>query len=43
VVEGWEESLRGMRVGGRRELIVPSKLAYGTGTLIYVIDLLKVE
>jgi len=43
VVEGWEEGLRGMRVGGRRELIVPSKLAYGTGALIYVIDLLKVE
>lgn len=39
----WEEGLVGMRVGGRRELIVPSKLAYNRGPLIYVIDLLSIE
>jgi peptidylprolyl isomerase len=42
VLDGWEEGMKGMKVGGRRELIVPSKLAYGTGTLVYVIDLLRV-
>jgi peptidylprolyl isomerase len=42
VVAGWEVGLKGMKVGGRRELIVPSKLAYGEGALIYVIDLLGI-
>jgi peptidylprolyl isomerase len=43
VIEGWEEGLRGMKVGGRRELIIPSNLAYKTGTLIYVIDLRAIK
>jgi peptidylprolyl isomerase len=42
-VKGWEKGLVGMRVGGRRELLVPSSLAYGEGALLYVIDLLAVE
>lgn len=42
-VEGWEKGMIGMRVGGRRELIVPSKMAYGTGALVYVVDLLRVK
>lgn len=29
VIEGWEETIPGMRVGGRRQLILPSHLAYG--------------
>src|SRR4051794_13713988 len=29
VIAGWEQGVEGMRVGGRRELIVPSDLAYG--------------
>lgn len=43
VIEGWERGLKGMRVGGRRELIVPSKMAYNTGALVYVIELLQNE
>jgi peptidylprolyl isomerase len=40
VIKGWVVGLPGMRVGGRRELIVPPKLGYEGHTLIYVIDLL---
>jgi len=43
VIEGWEKGLKGMKVGGVRELIVPSKMAYDTGTLLYVIELLQNE
>ena len=52
LVRGWQEGIPGMKVGGRRELVVPPHLAYGpTGgghplsgkTLIFVIDLLGVS
>ena len=48
VIEGWEQGVEGMKVGGRRELIIPPQLGYGsqsTGTipanetLVFVIDL----
>lgn len=52
VIQGWVEGIVGMRVGGRRELIIPPSLAYrdtspGAGiakndTLVFVVDLLKV-
>jgi len=48
LIQGWQEGIPGMRVGGRRQLVIPPELAYGTSgghrlsgrTLIFVIDLL---
>ncbi|MBO0885698.1 MAG: FKBP-type peptidyl-prolyl cis-trans isomerase [Mycobacterium sp.] len=52
LIQGWQDGIPGMRVGGRRQLIIPPESAYGaagTGhrlsgkTLIFVIDLLGVQ
>jgi len=52
VIEGWVDGIQGMRVGGRRELIIPPALAYGNvsqsaipanSTLIFIVDLLAVH
>lgn len=48
LIKGWQVGIPGMKVGGRRKLIVPPAQAYGTSgghplsgkTLIFVIDLL---
>jgi peptidylprolyl isomerase len=52
VIPGWDQGVAGMKVGGRRELIVPPNLGYGArgrpptipanATLVFVIDLLSV-
>ena len=52
VIHGWDEGVVGMKVGGRRELIIPPSLGYGdqspgagisaNDTLVFVIDLQKI-
>jgi len=52
VIKGWDEGVAGMRVGGRRRIVIPPQLAYGKGgaggvigpdeTLVFVVDLLSV-
>ncbi len=51
VIPGWDKGIVGMKAGGRRELIIPPSLAYGSGgqgippndTLVFVVDVLKVS
>ncbi len=53
VIQGWDQGVEGMKVGGRRELIIPPELGYGPAgsppaippneTLIFVVDLEAVE
>ena len=52
VIQGWDDGVVGMKVGGRRELIVPPSLGYGASspgsgiaandTLVFIIDLVKI-
>lgn len=41
--KGWEIGLRGIRVGGMRELIVPSRMAYKNGARVYIVQALKLR
>lgn len=42
-VPGWEPGLKGIRAGGLRELIVPSRLAYENGARVYLVKVKKIE
>lgn len=53
VIQGWDKGVVGMKVGGRRQLVIPPDMGYGSRgaggvikggeTLIFVVDLLGVR
>jgi FKBP-type peptidyl-prolyl cis-trans isomerase FkpA len=52
VIRGWEEGIKGMRVGGKRQLIVPASMGFGkdglgpvpsTANLLFEIELVDVK
>ena len=53
VITGWDRGVQGMKVGGRRQLVIPAHMGYGTRgvggvikpneTLVFVCDLVNVH
>ncbi len=52
VIQGWDQGVQGMKIGGRRRLTIPSEMGYGSRgaggvikpneTLVFVVDLFGV-
>jgi FKBP-type peptidyl-prolyl cis-trans isomerase len=53
VIQGWEQGVKGMKVGGKRRLVIPADLGYGSrgagnvippdATLVFDVELVGVE
>jgi FKBP-type peptidyl-prolyl cis-trans isomerase len=52
VIQGWDQGVLGMKIGGKRKLIIPSELAYGdravsvipaNSTLVFEVELLEIK
>ena len=52
VIQGWDQGVVGMKVGGLRRLVIPSELAYGSqasetipadSDLVFVVELVKIQ